>query len=160
VQDALVSKGLDGGLEDLYRTHGDRLWRALLAFSGDRDVASDALAEAFAQALRRGDAIRDPLRWIWRSAFRIAAGELKQRSEWKVLLPAGPSHDLAESGLDLLAALGKLSPNQRGAVVLHHYAGYPIKEVAAILGSTPAAVRVHLLRGRKRLRLLLEDRDV
>ena len=35
-------------------------------------------AEAFAQALRRGTAIRDPRSWVWRAAYRIAAGE-KQR---------------------------------------------------------------------------------
>ncbi len=66
-------------LEVLYREHGKRLWWALVAFSGDREIASDAESEAFAQALRRGDGIRDPLAWVWRAAFRIAAGELKAR---------------------------------------------------------------------------------
>jgi DNA-directed RNA polymerase specialized sigma24 family protein len=47
VQDALVTTG--GGLEQLYREDGARLWRALVAFSGDREVASDAVAEAFAR---------------------------------------------------------------------------------------------------------------
>jgi hypothetical protein len=41
-----------------------RLWRGLLAFSGDRDVANDPLDEAFAQGLARGEGIQDPLRWI------------------------------------------------------------------------------------------------
>jgi RNA polymerase sigma-70 factor (ECF subfamily) len=61
--------------------------------------------------------------------------------------------------LDVMVALKKLSPSQRAAVVLHHYADYPVKEVAVILGSTSAAIRVHLSRGRKRLRQLLEDDD-
>ena len=42
-------------LEVLYREHGSRLWWALVGFSGDRDIASDAESEAFAQALRRGE---------------------------------------------------------------------------------------------------------
>lgn len=147
------------GLEELYRIHGDRLWRALLAYTGDRDVASDSVAEAFAQALRRGEAIRDPLRWIWRASFRIAAGEMKLRSRRTVPLPPTPGYESPDRHLDLLAALGKLSRNQRGAVVLHHYAGYPVKEIAVILGSTSGAVRVHLMRGRKRLRQLLENDD-
>jgi Tol biopolymer transport system component len=33
----------------LYRERGDRIWRALLAFAGYPEVASDAVAEAFAQ---------------------------------------------------------------------------------------------------------------
>jgi len=75
-QDLRVSADQD--LERLYREEGSRLWWALHAYSGDRDVASDALAEAFAQALARGSAIRSPSAWIWKAAFRIAAGDLKQ----------------------------------------------------------------------------------
>jgi RNA polymerase sigma-70 factor (ECF subfamily) len=55
------------------------MWRALYAYAGDPEVASDAVSEAFAQALRRGSAIRELDRWVWRSAFRIAAGEMKRR---------------------------------------------------------------------------------
>ena len=50
-------------VERLYREQGDRMWRAVLAFGGDPDVASEAVAETFAQALRRGIALRDPERW-------------------------------------------------------------------------------------------------
>jgi RNA polymerase sigma-70 factor, ECF subfamily len=60
--DVMVSARRD--LELLSREHGKRPWWALVAFSGDRDIASDAESEAFAQALRRGNAIRDPLAWI------------------------------------------------------------------------------------------------
>jgi RNA polymerase sigma-70 factor (ECF subfamily) len=45
------------------------MWQAVFAFAGDPEVASDAVAEAFAQALRRGDAIRSPERWLWRTVF-------------------------------------------------------------------------------------------
>ena len=54
------------------------------------------------------------------------------------------------------AALAELSPMQRASVVLHYYAGYPASDVARITGSTPAAVWVHLSRGRRRMRRLLE----
>lgn len=39
-------------LESLYRHDGAKLWRALLAFSHDPHVASDAVSEALVQALR------------------------------------------------------------------------------------------------------------
>ena len=97
--------------------------------------------------------------WIWRVAFRVAAGELKHRRR-NVGEPADQSYEHAERASDLLAALRTISPKQRGAIVLHHYIGYPVREVASILGSTPPAVRVHLSVGRKRLRALLEaDND-
>jgi RNA polymerase sigma-70 factor (ECF subfamily) len=58
-----------------------------------------------------------------------------------------------------MRALARLSPSQRAALVLHHYAGYPIKDIARILGSTSASVKVHLSVGRKRLRAMLEEDD-
>jgi RNA polymerase sigma-70 factor, ECF subfamily len=145
-------------IERLYRERGDRIWRGLLAFSGDPDIASDAVAEAFAQVLRRGDEVRDPERWVWRAAFRIAAGELKERRKNEVLRVAG-SYEMEEPARDLVVALGALSERQRVSVVLHDAAGYPSKEVARIIGSTEVAVRVHLMRGRRRLRELLKEDD-
>jgi RNA polymerase sigma-70 factor (ECF subfamily) len=145
-------------LERLYREQGDRMWRAVLAFAGDPEVASDAVAEAFAQALRRGEAIRDAERWVWRTVFRIAAGELKVRARTVSLGKEG-AYVMEEPARELVAALAKLSTKQRAAVVLHHAAGYPVRQVAAIVGSTPAAVKVHLMRGRRRLRELLEETD-
>lgn len=155
MQDAAVDAEPATELERLYREHGARLWRALLAFTGDRDVASDALAEAFAQALGRGAAIRTPMRWVWRSAFRIARGELKARRRPPRSEPER-SHTPPEPDPEIVAALGRLPKGQRAAVVLHHVADYPVAEVARILGSTPAAVRMQLTRGRRRLRQILE----
>ena len=134
------------------------MWRAVLAFGGDPEVASDAVAEGFAQALRRGAEIRDPERWLWRSIFRIAAGLLRERRR-SVPLQVEGSYELEEPARELVAALTRLSPKQRAAVVLHHAEGFPVNEIATILNSTPGAVKVHLLRGRRRLRELLEDDD-
>lgn len=147
-------------LERVYREHGDRLWRAVLAFAGDPEVASDAVAEAFAQALRRGDQIREPDRWVWRAAFRIARGELKGRRDRDRSFPLREErYGMDTETVELIEALRRLPPKQRASVVLHHGAGYPVREVAAIIGSTPAAVRVHLSRGRRRLRDLLGGDD-
>jgi RNA polymerase sigma-70 factor, ECF subfamily len=146
-------------IERLYRERGDRIWRGVLAFAGDPEVASDAVAEAFAQVLRRGGEVRDPERWVWRAAFRIAAGELKERRRSVETTAAIGSYEMEEPARDLIVALRALSERQRAAVVLHDAAGYPAREVARIVGSTEAAVRVHLMRGRRRLRELLEDED-
>src|SRR5438445_186121 len=54
------------------------LWRSLVAYSGDREIASDAMAEAFAQAIARGDAIRDPTAWVWKVSFLLVRAELKR----------------------------------------------------------------------------------
>ena len=145
-------------LELLYREHGRRLWWALLAFSGDREIASDAESEAFAQALRRGDDLRDPLAWIWRAAFRIAAGELQDRGRERLVAVEG-TYELPEPAEEVTAALRQLSDKQRAAIVLHYYADRPIDEIARVLGTSSSTVAVHLHRGRTRLRDLLGDED-
>jgi len=154
--DVMVSAQRD--LEMLYREHGNRLWWALVAFSGDRDIASDAESEAFAQALRRGEAIKDPLAWIWRAAFRIAAGELHERGRQAPPL-SEPSYELPEPAAEITAALRQLPTQQRAAVVLHYYADRPIREIAELLGTSASTVAVHLHRGRNRLRDLLGEDD-
>jgi RNA polymerase sigma factor (sigma-70 family) len=145
-------------LEDVWREHGGRLWRSLVAYAGDPDVASDAMAEAFAQALGRGTELRDPARWVWRASFRIASGELRRRRRQPTTL-APSAFAVPESVADLVTALRALSPNQRGAAILRWYADLPTREVARILGCSPATVRVHLSQARRRLRPLLEDDD-
>lgn len=144
-------------VEAVYRQDGDRLWRALYAFAGDEEVASDAVAESFAQALRRGSAIRDVQAWVWRTAFRLAKGDLKHQSRLSAgPLPEGAFHD-THPDEQLLDALQGLTPQQRAVIVLHYYADCPVREIARRAGSNPLAVRAHLSRGRKRLRVLLGD---
>lgn len=143
-------------VERCYREQREKLWRSLLLFTGDRDIADDAVGEAFAQVLRRGAAVRDPARWVWRSAFAIARGELRRRGDAGELLDVPV--EMPEPTVDLVRALKQLSPKQRASIVLHHYAGYSNGEVAAIIGSSAPAVGVHLQRARARLRALLEVR--
>ena len=144
--------------DSLYRAHGDRLWRSLLLHTGSPEVASDATAEAFAQAIRRGGALRDPAAWVWKAAFRIAAGEMK-RQGMSVPLAEGDGPEELEPIIDLVRSLGRLTPHQRAAITLHYYAGYSHREIARIIGSTTAAVGVHVHRAKQRLRQELEDSD-
>jgi RNA polymerase sigma-70 factor (ECF subfamily) len=95
---------------------------------------------------------------VWRAAFRIAAGELKNRRRAHPAARAS-AYEMPEPPHDLIAALAKLSPKQRKALILRYYAGYSTHEVARILGSSSATIRVHLSQGRRRLQRLLEDHD-
>ena len=154
--DARERRRVHQGIEDVFADEWPRLWRAVFAFSGDREVSSDAVAEAFAQALERGAAVRSPDRWVWRAAFRIAAGELQARRRRGGEVPE-ESYEMNEPGPDLLAALRRISSKQRAVLILYYYADLPVRQVAEALGSSRPTVRVHLSQGRKRLRRLLED---
>ena len=132
------------------------MWRALVGFTGDRESASDAVAEAFALVLQHEEAVRDLRAWTWTVAFRVAAADLRR-------VPALTREQLVHESHDdvpeLVRALARLPTKQRLAVVLHDYADRPTAEVADVLGCSRATVHVHLSQGRKRLRTLLEVRD-
>jgi RNA polymerase sigma-70 factor (ECF subfamily) len=150
----------DEGLGRVFLEEGPKLWRAMLAFTQDPTLASDAVAESFAQCLRGGDAIRDPHAWLWRASFRIAAGELKERGRWASLPDDWETPGSADGQpAELLASIGRLAPMQRATLILHHYAGFTTREIAAQLGIAQATVRVHLSRGRRRLTTILEEED-
>ena len=67
VDDALV-EAVSDDIEQVYRTEAQKIWRALLGYSGDRQIADDAVAEAFARALHHRESINDLRAWLWRVA--------------------------------------------------------------------------------------------
>jgi RNA polymerase sigma-70 factor (ECF subfamily) len=145
-------------IERVWTTQRAKMWRAVTAWSGDPELAADAVAESFSQALGRGSAVEAPDRWIWKAAFRIAAGELARRAREPAAV-ADAAVELPESVADLVAALRSLPSQQRMAAVLRLYADLPTARAATIMGCTPTTVRVHLMQARRRLRTLLEDTD-
>ncbi len=158
VRHAPVSVDADRDFEDLYREHAGRLWRAVFAYAGDGEVASDAVSEAFAQCLARGSAVRSPGRWVWKAAFRIAAGEMKERRVRSVPLQ-DQAVDMDPAAAQFVSLLAGLSPRQRACLILRYYGGYRPAEIGRILGLTAATVRVHLSQGHRRLREQLKDQD-
>jgi RNA polymerase sigma-70 factor, ECF subfamily len=156
---SLPTDALEERFDRLYRAERERLWRALYALVRNADIASDAVAEAFAQCIRRGEQVRDPRAWVWKAAFAIARGELQERSRWTALSESEPAAPPDSSLERVLTALAGLSPKQRAVILLRHYAGYRSREVADLLGMAPATVRVHLARGRRNLERALEEND-
>ena len=63
----------------LFCEHSDGVFRTMYAFvGGRRAVAEEATAEVFARALVARQRIRDPVAWIYRTAFRLATAELRR----------------------------------------------------------------------------------
>jgi RNA polymerase sigma-70 factor (ECF subfamily) len=149
--------------ERLFRDAGPGLWRAIYAFAaGQQAVADDAVAEAFARALERADRIREPLPWLYRTAFRLAAEDLRRERRERPEPESDreqPSASVAGLGA-LIPALRQLTPAQRAAVILHYEADLSVRDVARQMGTSAAAVKVHLFRGRRRLRELLGSEEV
>jgi DNA-directed RNA polymerase specialized sigma24 family protein len=144
-------------VESVYRSIHGRLWRALWSFTGDREVASDAEAEAFAEVLRRGDAVDDVSGWVWRSAFRIAAGLLAERSRPVPSTAVSEETSGPGSVAEFLGLLGGLSSQQRACVVLRYVGDLSAGEIGGVLGTSAATVRVQLHRAHGSLRRSLKE---
>lgn len=145
-------------IEGVYRDHHERLWRALFAYCGDPNLASDAESEAFSQAIRRGAELRNPAAWVWRSAFKIAGGLLQaRRNVPAVEVSATLAGEVSDDALvDFLSLLDGLSDQQRAIVVLRYVGRLKPAEIAESLGTTPGSVRVQLHTAHARLRPVLE----
>jgi RNA polymerase sigma-70 factor, ECF subfamily len=144
--------------DELYRKAGPRLWRAVLAYTGGRrELTDDVVAEAFARTLERASTIRTFEPYLYRVAFRLAASELR-RTPTVADVPDSASN-LDPELSELFDALRTLSPGQRAAVFLRYQADLPVAEVARLMGTSSAVVRVHLMRGRRRLAEILGGED-
>jgi RNA polymerase sigma-70 factor, ECF subfamily len=158
VEEVRIAPALGHDFDRLFREEGPGVWRTIYAFAGGRrDVAEEAVAEAFARAIAHAEGIRDPLRWIYRVAFRVAREELRRERG------RAPEADEAQAPPELeglMQALRELSPNQRAAIVLRHVVDLDVAEVARRMGIAVPTARVHMHRGRKRLRELLGAEEV
>lgn len=153
---------------DFDRCYADgarRLIAAVYAMTGDAAEAEDAVQEAYARAWQRWDKLtaggRDPNPWIRTVAMRLAVSSWrKSRNRVRAHFRHGPPPDLPGVGPDhvaLVAALRRLRPDQRRAVVLHHLLDLPIATVARETGATAATVRTRLHRARRALAADLTD---
>ncbi len=152
-------------VEAVYRRDHAHLWRSLLGFTGDPDLASEAESEALAQALRRGEALDDPAAWIWRTAYRVAAGLLAERRDRHrrlAPLPVGgdagrPVGVTAEPLVETLALLDGLSTQQKAVVMLRYVAGLTPTAIAEVLDTSPGTVRVQLHRAHQTIKRTWSD---
>jgi RNA polymerase sigma-70 factor (ECF subfamily) len=140
-----------------------RLARSILDESA---AAEDAAQEACARALGALETLRRPERFAaW--FRRIVVNEAKQRfrtTAREVSLEdfAGNAREsgvdetgLADLRLDLRAAIGRLEPNLRDAIVLRYDFGLSSAEIGRITNSSPVTARWRLMLAHRKLRASL-----
>lgn len=156
-------------LDTLFRAHYARLVRSLTVVSGDRELAADAVQEAFVAAhlkWRRVQRYDDPVGWIRRVAInrlrdghrrttrkRRAVDRLTSNAPRPIADPTPEAAaGLSDSGDDTLAVLSTLPRQQRLCIALFYVDELSIAEIATALDLSEGAVKFHLHQGRNRLR--------
>lgn len=150
----------------IYDSTCDRLFAFLCYQIGDRDEARDILQDTYVQAFRRLATYRAeaPLE-VWLRAIalgrsidwkRVILRRLKRTSpldEASAACEAEPPELRFESeGAALREAIGKLSRQQRAALLLRELEGRSFHEIAQLLGCAESTARVHHARARERAR--------
>lgn len=151
--------------DTLYRDYAPRVHRFVLGLSGDAAVAEDVTAETFVRVWATRDRVRHET--VRAFLFTIARNLWLQgiRSRWRqrALDTADadprPGPDVqAAARIDLdraLAALARLDPADRAAILMRAYEEMSYEEIAQSLGISVPAARVRVHRARKQLSVVI-----
>jgi RNA polymerase sigma-70 factor, ECF subfamily len=148
---------------EIFRRHRDRMWALALRTTGNRELASDCLQDAFISAFRRADSYRGEAAvttWLHRIVVNACLDRLR-RDRPTVGLPERElpdrtdAHGQVETRLDVREALARLPEGQRMALVLVDMHGLSVAEAAAILEVAEGTVKSRCARGRSALAVML-----
>ncbi|HRY45200.1 MAG TPA: sigma-70 family RNA polymerase sigma factor [Thermoanaerobaculia bacterium] len=156
-------------LEEVFREYGDLVFRTAFRVSGSAADAEDVLQTVFLRLASPGKAERlgaEPRGYLQRAAVngaldlvrtrRSAAGTVPIEERADAFLAKEPLPDAVSEARELRGrlrrALGKLAPRPAEVFVLRAVEGLTNREVARLLGSSPATVAVQYFRARTQLR--------
>ena len=169
---AAHAAGDQGAFSELVRRHRDRLWAVALRTLNDREEAADALQDALLKAYRSAASFRGEAAvttWLHRIVVNACLDRVRRRqARPTVPLPSStvdhegrprpePASPVVDHDMHLVVrqALAQLPEEQRAALILVDVQGYPVAEVAVILGVAEGTVKSRCSRGRARLAVLL-----
>jgi RNA polymerase sigma factor (sigma-70 family) len=145
----------------------DRSYALAYRILRDPHLAQDATQQALLNAWQHLPTLRDPElfeAWLHRLVVRACYAEARRDRRWTARVRMIPSDDdavpddtatLADRD-ELERGFRRLSPEQRAVVVLHHYLGYPLTEIAATLEIPVGTARSRLHYATRQLRAALE----
>lgn len=158
--------------EAICARYAPRVYRfAAMVATGDveaEDLAQDALVRAM-RNLGRYDARRGSVEtWLWRIVVNTAidAGRVstRRRRLWDRFRSQPTTGENVEdlalmriTAAELLAAVRRLRPRDRGMIALRFGAGLGFAEVGAAYGVSPAAATMAIRRALDTLRILLKE---
>lgn len=147
-------------IEAIYRARLADFRRVATAIVGDLERGSDAVQEAFGNALRKRKSFRGEgslEAWLWRLVVNEARDELRaaRRGPAPLLLSANGSttHEDAR----LAAAVAALPERQRLAIFLRYYADLDYASIAEALGVKGGTVAASLSAAHDNLRTTLQE---
>jgi len=144
----------------------DRCYAIAYRILRDPHLAQDATQQALLGAWRDLPRLQDPDRfdaWLHRLVVHACYTEARRDRRWvarvRLIPPETSAPDSANSVAvrdELERGFRRLTPEQRAVVVLHHYLGYPLTEIAATLAIPVGTARSRLHYATRQLRAAIE----
>jgi len=165
---AAYRRGDERAAAELVRRHAGPVGRFLYSSGAEASDVDDLVQETFFRAFRglsgwRGEASFRS--WLFTIGGNLLRDEFRRRKGRRMLSledrdlpdPADPHADLAarEAGERIREGLTRLPRLQREVFLLRALEGSDYDEIAAALGTTPGAARVHYHHAVKRLKELV-----
>lgn len=145
---------------------GGRFHAAAYSILRDRSLAEDASQQALVGIWRNLPQLRDPERfeaWSYRMLVNTCYAVSKAERRWLPRMPAPDREPVADDGIGQVAdrdelerAFRRLSVDHRTAVVLHHYVGLTVGQVAEAVDAPVETVRSRLRYALRALRAAIE----
>lgn len=154
-------------VESLYLRYADDVLRVSYFYLGDREKAEDVMQEVFLRVMDKQPVLREGSEksWLLKVALNICRDQW--RSSWakRVILGSKrldiiPADDELEDRTEkeaLMQAVHSLPADVKEVFLLFYYQRYTIEEIAKILDVQAGTVSSRLSRGRKKLKVLLEE---
>jgi RNA polymerase sigma-70 factor, ECF subfamily len=154
----------DNTFEYWFQREYSRVLGSLILATGNRDVAEEATAEAFARAYEKWErvgAMASPVGWIYTVALNVARRKFKRQTMERLLLRKfhSSSEVPAETGFELWDLVRTLPPRERTAIVLRYVGDLQEAEVAKAMGISPGGVSKTLNVARSHLGIALREQE-
>ena len=155
-------------LDALFRAHYAEIVRFLAARLGSRDEAADLAADVFVEAVRGVPRLRwrgrPVLAWLYRVAANMAADHVRRRGRELPMAappqPASEQPDMLPERDALARAMRSLPAEQALAVHLRLVEDYTFAEVGRLMGRSPPACQMLVLRAGRSLREKLKQKGL
>lgn len=132
--------------------------RFLISRGLSGDSAEEAAQAAWAKGWEHRQHLRNPKRvvsWVNTIALNLFRNWFRRRESAEELPEIATSPNVDPRAIDLNRSLEKCEPRDRQLLKEHYVEGYTSEELAQRTGCTPVAVRVRLMRVRRRLSVML-----
>jgi RNA polymerase sigma-70 factor, ECF subfamily len=172
---ARARSGDPAAFRHLVDANSATLFRACTRITGDRELAEDALQEAFLNAFRHladFDGRSAFSTWLYRIAVNAALAQVRKRRYLEVTLPDSDDTTLLDAAdhsptpdrhamsadirRDVETELARMTPIERAAFVLRHQEGRSLEEISAALSLNVSAAKQAIFRAVRKLRAALE----